>query len=823
MKRKHPWKFTILCTTAAAMLLAAAPGAVVQAATAQESQAFSAVIDKTTSSVVAIIGRPMEGKKTWEMNRYNLSHGTGVIIRSEGYILTNAHVVKDMRNITVVTADGKSYSGKTTHYDEESDLALVKIEASSLTPAVFASPKDLRVGESVMAIGTPLFFALRNSVTYGIISGMDRSVQSQHQLIQTDAAINPGNSGGPLVNMNGQVVGINTMKFTDFGVDNLGFAIPVGTVQHVLDHFFKYGKVKRVSLGLELGESWEAVVGLPTAAGLEVTYVEPETTAAKAGVKQGDALLSIDASKVNNLAEYHEVLKTYLPGQKVKIKLQNKGQTREVELVLEEDRTAETALVQDAEGTYIDSDQGKTRVGDSYYGWSMKYPAGLIQADQSYEGNMATFADAKGDFAVNIMVQEHQSTEPSPLSLLRKLGQQPGALVLERKYVDQAPQPYAKLLGKYEDGGYYEVRVFWKEEKLYYVILAIEKEEHYLNPAKRNSYYDLLDSFTLAFDPDDSMLKDISVYQTNKSVSTEYGLALELPAEWDREEYGGELEFYSKDKEVTLSVKVSSAASGDTLKAWADRQEKKVLTGYAEGFREVRGVREVTVDGNAALENHFATTMGDKWKEEHVLYVLKDKYKYELRWSYPRAKGGSEVDRLIAEMTESVSFPKDAVNRTLGFIQDEEDLIDETKTIAYSNKKYHYSLRVPEFWNSGYGEEGETQVKRFSFEGGSFTIKAEDRSALDETANRLEQEHKENAQKDANYKYNVTDVALAGVSAKKYEVRYATKSNPYTLQEYALEANGMTYTVRLEINDAVNTESGWGRLMQALESMTIGK
>ncbi|WP_282942241.1 trypsin-like peptidase domain-containing protein [Paenibacillus sp. RC67] len=377
-----------------------------------------ALVEKTTSSVVAIIGRPSDDKKISKSDRYQLAHGTGVIVRNDGYILTNAHVVKNMRNLTIVTSDGKSYSGKTTHYDEESDLALVKIEATGLTPAKFGESSDIHVGESVMAIGTPLSFALRNSVTSGIVSGMERSVQSKYRLIQTDAAINPGNSGGALVNMKGEVIGINTMKYVEYGVDSLGFAIPVDTVQYVLDQFFKYGKVKRPTLGLELAESWEAVVGLPTSSGLEVTYVEPDSTAAKAGIKQGDTLLSINSVQIHNMVEYNEALKKYLPEDKVQLKLQSGTESKNVDLVLAEDKSASSNVVQDSDGSYIDADQGKTIIGDSHFGWSMKYPSGLVKTSQSTTGDNIMFTDAKGDYAINIRVQEKQSRDLSPLGLL---------------------------------------------------------------------------------------------------------------------------------------------------------------------------------------------------------------------------------------------------------------------------------------------------------------------------------------------------------------------------------------------------------------------
>jgi S1-C subfamily serine protease len=203
------------------------------------------VVSQTSASVVAIIGKPTGTGKAWDKNRYNLAHGTGVIVKSDGVIVTNAHVVKDMHNIVVVISDGKTYTGRTTHMDVESDLALVKIEATGLSAAKLASSSNIQVGETVAAIGTPISFALRNSVTVGIVSGIERSVNSEYQLIQTDAAINPGNSGGALVNMSGEVIGINTLKYTEFGVESLGFAIPMNTVKYVLDHFERYGKVKR--------------------------------------------------------------------------------------------------------------------------------------------------------------------------------------------------------------------------------------------------------------------------------------------------------------------------------------------------------------------------------------------------------------------------------------------------------------------------------------------------------------------------------------------------------------------------------------------------
>ncbi|MED1791991.1 trypsin-like peptidase domain-containing protein [Brevibacillus nitrificans] len=282
------------------------------------------VIARVSASVVAIVGKP-EVKGNNRDNRFNLAHGTGIVVKADGWILTNAHVVKEMDNLTVITVDGKQYAGTVTNMDEESDLALVKIAATGLSPAKFAANYSIKVGETVVAIGTPISVSLRNSASAGIISGVDRSVSSTYRLIQTDASINPGNSGGPLVNLKGEVVGINSLKFVSIGIDNLSFAIPADTAQYVMQHFFTYGKVNRPYWGAELEESWAAVVGLPTKEPLRIIRVEPGSPAEKAGFQSGDVIYSVNQASFTTLVEFNELLKRYLPGQTVEIMVQSGG------------------------------------------------------------------------------------------------------------------------------------------------------------------------------------------------------------------------------------------------------------------------------------------------------------------------------------------------------------------------------------------------------------------------------------------------------------------------------------------------------------------
>lgn len=289
------------------------------------SEAIPKVIEKVSPSVVGIIGKSTEVQEGASSdNRYNLAHGTGVIIRSNGWIVTNAHVIDGLTNPVVVTTDGNTYKITKTYSDALSDLALIKINAKSLKPASFAKASQTSVGETVIALGTPISFSLRNSATVGVISGLNRGVEATYRLIQTDTAINPGNSGGPLVNLKGEVVGINSMKFSAVGVESLGFSIPVDTVQYIIDQFFKYGKIKRASLGLQLEESWSAIVGLPTDDPLTITGVL-SPGAKKAKIKEGDVIYSVAGTRVSSVVDINELLKKYLPGQKVKLLMQTDG------------------------------------------------------------------------------------------------------------------------------------------------------------------------------------------------------------------------------------------------------------------------------------------------------------------------------------------------------------------------------------------------------------------------------------------------------------------------------------------------------------------
>lgn len=277
-----------------------------------EDTLTASVIESASESVVAIVGNYKSGYITGTASDYNelTAHGTGVVIKSGGVILTNAHVVEDLQNITVVFSDGESYAAQVQYTDKDSDLAVIKVGRLGLKPITFAEEGSVFAGQSVVAIGTPISLSMRNSATKGIISGTDVSISSAYYpLLQTDAAINGGNSGGPLLNMKGQLVGINSSKYSGVGIEGLAFSIPLDTVNYVLDQFEKYGKVLRPDLGVTLENSWEARIGLPTKKGVSVK------ASTSSQLLAGDELTHINGQEIHSIVDYNKTLRdTYTSG-----------------------------------------------------------------------------------------------------------------------------------------------------------------------------------------------------------------------------------------------------------------------------------------------------------------------------------------------------------------------------------------------------------------------------------------------------------------------------------------------------------------------------
>ena len=251
------------------------------------------------------------------------STGTGVVLSTEGYIVTNCHVVEGAQNISVLLTDNRKLQARLIGADAVSDLAVLYVDAGDLTPAEFGDSDSLRVGDAVAAIGDPLGPEFRGTMTDGIVSAINRNVMTQGRtmtLIQTNAALNSGNSGGPLLNCYGQVVGINTLKISAFvdqaGVEGIGFAIPSTTVKEVVDQLIAQGYVSgRPSLGITgdaVSQLEQKLYRLP--AGVLVQDVEAGSCADRGGIVAGDVIQYANKTRVESVEELNSLLYSLTAG-----------------------------------------------------------------------------------------------------------------------------------------------------------------------------------------------------------------------------------------------------------------------------------------------------------------------------------------------------------------------------------------------------------------------------------------------------------------------------------------------------------------------------
>ena len=275
------------------------------------------------------------------------STGTGVILSENGYIVTNAHVVEGAVSISVQLTDDRQFYAALVGSDEVTDLAVLRIETQDLTPARFGDSAQLRVGDTVVAIGDPLGVEFRGTYTNGIVSAINRDVEMDGRvmtLIQTNAALNSGNSGGPLINCYGQVIGINTMKIGSFahssGVEGLGFAIPSATVKDVVEQLVLQGYVSgRPTLGIQgeaLSTFYQHYYRMP--AGLYITHVDYGSDAHSVGITEGDLLLSIGTTRITSYDELRAAILGYQVGDVVEVVIYRGGQQYRVELTLSESK-----------------------------------------------------------------------------------------------------------------------------------------------------------------------------------------------------------------------------------------------------------------------------------------------------------------------------------------------------------------------------------------------------------------------------------------------------------------------------------------------------
>ncbi|HJQ19018.1 MAG TPA: Do family serine endopeptidase [Gemmatimonadaceae bacterium] len=348
----------------------------------ETGQAFEAIADHVTPAVVSIRSEQLEARRQQRRNippgmedffkQFELPDqqqprtgtGSGFIVSKDGYILTNNHVVEDADRVTVTLLDNRQFTAKVVGTDPTTDVALIKVDASDLPTVTLGDDEQSRVGQWVVAIGNPL--GLDFTVTAGIISAKGRSQlnlpnsqrYSIQDFIQTDAAINPGNSGGPLVNIHGEVIGINSAIASATGYNaGYGFAIPITLAKVVMEDIKAYGRVRRAVLGVSIAEVEPAdarAAGLTEIRGAKVQSFDPnadDSPARRAGLEVGDIIITAAGHRVNRVAELQRVIRNYKPGDVVDVEVMRFGEKKTFKVRLGEPpkATQDVASADDSE------------------------------------------------------------------------------------------------------------------------------------------------------------------------------------------------------------------------------------------------------------------------------------------------------------------------------------------------------------------------------------------------------------------------------------------------------------------------------------------
>lgn len=312
----------------------------------QESQTIADVLEKVSQSVVGISRIKSHSNSIFSSNgSYNeLGLGTGIIVSNNGYILSNCHVTGETLSTCYVTLEnGYTYEASVVWCDADLDLSITKIDAYDLPYATFGNSSNIKSGETVYAIGNPIGYEFRRTITSGIISAKNRTIRIEENgqvsymtdLIQTDASINPGNSGGPLITPSGEVIGINTVKITS--AEGIGFAVPINVVKPVIEKFITQNNFNEAFLGISAYDK-EVIPYMASTpnfdSGIYVVHISENSPAISSGIQNGDIITSIDNVPIDNMIELKEYIYSKVPGDTVSVNISRGYITRSFDIVL---------------------------------------------------------------------------------------------------------------------------------------------------------------------------------------------------------------------------------------------------------------------------------------------------------------------------------------------------------------------------------------------------------------------------------------------------------------------------------------------------------
>lgn len=444
--------------------------------------------------------------------------------------------------------------------------------------------------------------------------------------------------------------------------------------------------------------------------------------------------------------------------------------------------------------TGIDTDAGKSKIGDSYYQWSMNYPTGLVQDFQSDDGGMLIFRDVKEEYYLGVFVTEDtgELTSEEKRELIWEYVESEETLV-DKRTITKTYGSVERFVTKDTSGFYYEYWGIQKNEHFYVTVFGKKAS----SVAELSKYSSILDSFRPAFNKSDSALKDLSrIIDGMKTFEyKDYGMTVKLPKEWTNE-----TESYPEydNGDAYYLLKVSSLVAGDTVDAWIKRKVGYFERVFAQPYHKVLEQRNVKWNGIDAQVVKLAYSYDTEfWWEEYEVFAVKGDYRYYMEFAYDQAMK-DDYSTMLDTILSSTKLEFSTVERNFGHVTDDDDMVDYSSTVTKTSRKYGYSITFPQHWSSMLKDFEEPYIA-YSFNGGHFSVSvSEDVTDPQEYYTAIEEIYEEEKAENSNYKMvENTTVTIAGQTAKKYvfEDTEGLYDGPYREFLYIIHYNGKFYEI----------------------------
>ncbi len=472
-----------------------------------------------------------------------------------------------------------------------------------------------------------------------------------------------------------------------------------------------------------------------------------------------------------------------------------------------------------SDDTSIDSDVGKTKMGNSYYNWTMNYPTGLIIGEGGGYESITTFTDAEEAyyFEVHANKQEVELQADDILQQLVEDAKDSGEVVLDRDSYPLVSVPYARVVTKDSEGTIWEVRGYYDHEQLYEVYFADLNAVNYKDVSK---YSALLNSFKTNFNKQDNTVKDLSsVVNGMRNVYNEdYGISLDVPAGWDLD---NENMYYESENGSYLKLNVTSAPKGSSLEQWSGQMKKWLGESFVNESYKVVNTYPIVVSGSEGLVNEVQYNYGDGWTTEYEVMIEKNGFRYYAEYGVPEDQK-EDLARFKA-IVKSIDIEYEVVSETFGKMEEDVYLVDKSKIITKSSKVYKYKLSVPQFWTPMKDSFESSQVE-YQYTGGRFMITAEPDTSVDEAVSQLRAYYNEAAKKSKDLIIRgIENTTFAGVNATVFKLHQVKDGIPYEGVQILFSNNNITYTVTTALNDANATQVQKDALEKVLKSFAFTK